>query len=94
MKKQTIKKFRRNERIAFDNPDYLDVGIATLSTSICMGHIKDFDGEYVIIQRDFDKKEFYVHESKVYKKATKKELTKKCNYLNIKALKQVISKSK
>jgi len=95
------KKFRRNERVAFDNPNYVDFGIETLSTKICLGHIKDIDGNYVIIQRDSDKGEFYVHNSKVYKKATKKELIKKridtstsCSYLNIKALKQVISKTK
>lgn len=71
------KRFKLNEKVCFKNPLYLDIGIATISTKFCLGHIKDFDGEYVIIQRDFDKQEFYVHNSRVYKKASKKELFKK-----------------
>lgn len=71
------KRFKLNEKVCFQNPFYLDLGLFSVSSKFCLGHIKDFDSDYIIIQRDSDKEEFYIHNSKVYKKATKKELLKK-----------------
>jgi len=58
-----------NKLVEFINPYYIETDLATIGSKTLNGIIKDYDGEFFIIE--FNKKEFYINGKDILKEVLK-----------------------